>query len=135
MRRVVLTLLVALPPLAFAPAPFPKSKRQERPAAPTMEGLWRRGGGGTVRITLTSWTNNPEMGGPPLFDVRADPRASPAAFELSMHGAAAPSLRGIYKVEGDKLTICYNNALRGRPTAFDGPGKGTGTEVFTRVRP
>jgi hypothetical protein len=53
-----------------------------------------------------------------------------------MHRAAAPYLLGIYKVEGDTLTICYNNANRGgrRPTAFDGPGKGAGTEVFTRVR-
>ena len=135
MRPAALTLL-AFWSLAFAPAPFPRPKRQPKADAPTMVGLWRRQqGGGTVRITPTTWTNSPEGGGPPTFDVRADPRASPAAFDLSAHRAPAPYLLGIYKVEGGTLTICYNTANRGRrPTAFDGPGKGSGTEVFTRVR-
>lgn len=134
MRTVALTLL-ALSSLAFAPAPFNKPKRQPKADLATMMGLWRRSaGGGTVRITPTTWTNSPEQGRGPDFDVKADPRASPAAFDLSEHRAAVPYLLGIYKVKGDTLTICYNNANRGRPTAFDGPGKGAGTEVFTRVR-
>jgi uncharacterized protein (TIGR03067 family) len=139
-RPALLLSLLALTALAFAPAPFPKSKQQARPAALTMEGLWRRSargperGGSTVRITATTWTNYPERGGPPDFDVKADPRASPAAFDLSDPGASSLYLRGIYKVEGDTLTICFNPAIQGRPTAFDGPGKGRGTEVFTRVR-
>ena len=135
MRLLALPLLLALCSLAFAPAPLPKAKRQARSAGPTMEGLWRRQrGGGTVRITATTWTNRPEMGGSPDFDVRTDPRASPATFDMSMHGATSLYLRGIYKVEGDVLTIHYRHAKRGRPAAFDEPAEGAGTEVFTRVR-
>jgi uncharacterized protein (TIGR03067 family) len=132
MRWIVLTL--TLLSLAFAPAPFPTVEGKSRPAVPTMVGLWRRPGGATVRITATTWTNSPERGGPPDFDLTIDPRASPAAFDMNLHRTATLHLRGIYKVEGDTLTICYNSAVRGRPTAFKGPGQGGGTEVFTRVR-
>src|SRR3954447_8763311 len=100
-RPALLLPLLAAAALAFAPAPFPKAGRKARPAAPTMEGLWRRQSGGTVRITATTWTNVPERGGAPDFDISMDPRASPAAFDLRMHRAANPYLRGIYKVEGD----------------------------------
>ena len=37
-------------------------------------------------------------------------------------------------VEAATLTICYNQAQRGRPTGFDGPGKGQHTEVFRRIQ-
>src|SRR5262245_12363051 len=99
-----------------------------------MEGLWRRMSGGTVQITATAWTNNPEKGGPPTFTLRIDPRASPATFDMDWRVGGVPYFRGIYKVKGDTLTICYNSAGEERPTSFDGPGKGKGTEVFTRVR-
>jgi len=134
-RPALLLPLLALAALAFAPAPLPKPQRQARPAGPSMEGLWRRQqGGGTVRITRTTWTNSPERGGPPDFDVTTDPRASPATFDMSLHRAPNLYLLGIYKVEGDTLTICYNAAAEGRAASFDGPGKGKGTEVFKRVR-
>jgi uncharacterized protein (TIGR03067 family) len=138
MRRLALPLLLALCSLAFAPAPLPKPRRQAQPAGPSWEGLWRRGrgpGGGTVRITATTFTNNPETARRPDFDVTTDRRASPATFDMRNHGAADLYLIGIYKVEGDVLTIHYNYANRaGRPTAFSGPGSGSGTETFTRVR-
>ena len=92
MRRIALPLLLALSSLAFAPAPVPKPKRQARPVAGVMEGLWRRPhNGGTVRITAATWTNNPERGGRPHFDVTTDPRASPATFDMSEHGATKSS--------------------------------------------
>jgi uncharacterized protein (TIGR03067 family) len=100
-----------------------------------MVGLWRRTSGDTVRITPTTWTNNPEQGRAPDFDLTIDPRASPAAFDMRLRREAELYLRGIYKVEGDTLTLSYNMAaLQGRPTAFGGQGRGTGTLVFTRVR-
>jgi uncharacterized protein (TIGR03067 family) len=133
MRRIVLTL--ALLPLAFAPAPFQRPKRQPKADLPAMVGLWRRqGGGSTVRITATTWTNSPEQRRAPDFDLTIDPRASPAAFDMSLYRTGRPYLRGIYKVEGDTLTICYSTAPQARPTTFDAQGKGWGTLVFTRVR-
>jgi len=135
MRRIALPLLLALSSLAFAPAPLPKPKRQARQAGPSMEGLWRRPhNGGTVRITAATWTNNPEMGRAPDFDVTTDPRASPATFDMSLHRAPNLYLLGIYKVEGDTLTIHYRHANRGRPAAFDDMAQGAATEVFTRAR-
>jgi uncharacterized protein (TIGR03067 family) len=132
MRRIVLTL--TLLSLAFAPAPFPKAERQPKPDLPSMVGLWLRQGGDTVRITPTTWTNSPEWGRAPDFDLTFDPRASPAAFAMRDHGASVLYLHGIYKVEGDRLTICYRMAAQARPTAFDGPGQGRSTLVLTRVR-
>jgi uncharacterized protein (TIGR03067 family) len=136
MRRLALLFTVlSLSCLAFAPAPVPRPKRAARQAGPSMEGLWRRQlGGGTVRITAATWTNNPERGGAPDFDVKADPRTSPATFDMSLHRATELYLRGIYKVEGDVLTIHYRHARRGRPAAFDDLTEGAATEVFTRAR-
>jgi uncharacterized protein (TIGR03067 family) len=133
-RPALLLSLLAMSALAFAPAPFERPKRQPKADAPTMEGLWRRQGGDTVRITPTTWTNSPQRGGPPDFGMKINARTSPASFDMTIHRTGNPHLCGIYKVEGDRLTINYNSAARPRPTAFDGPGKGGGTEVFTRVR-
>jgi hypothetical protein len=100
-----------------------------------MEGLWRRQrGGGTVRITAAAWTNNPQRGGRPDFDLTTDPRAWPATFDTRLHRATDLYLRGIDKVEGDTLTIHDRHASRGRPAAFDDPAEGAATEVFTRAR-
>src|SRR5262249_57630687 len=113
----------------------PKARGQGGAGGPWMEGLWRRQqGGDTVRITATTFTNNPETARRPDFDLKIDPRASPATFDMSLHRAPNLYLLGIYKVEGDTLTIHYRNAIRGRPAAFDDLAEGAATEVFTRAR-
>src|SRR5438874_11389922 len=125
MRRF-LPLLVLLS-LAFAPAPFPRTQRQSAPAlAPTMEGSWRSQRPMQVSATHVIFG---EPSAPPYCTVSSDRSARPATFDLvELVGQA--QWQGIYKVEGDTLTICYNQARFGRPTAFDGPGKGQHTEVF-----
>jgi uncharacterized protein (TIGR03067 family) len=130
MRRF-LPLLVLLS-LAFAPAPFPRTQHQSAPAlAPSMEGSWRSKRPMQVSATHIIFG---EPTAPPYCTVAFDRSARPATFDLiELEGGQAQWL-GIYKVEGDTLTICYNQARIGRPTAFDGPGKGQHTEVFKRVR-
>jgi uncharacterized protein (TIGR03067 family) len=71
------------------------------------------------------------------YELRVDPAARPATYDIvGVPGgrAARRSFKGIYKIDGDTLTICYNPAGRDRPTAFEGVGRGTFTEVYKRVR-
>jgi uncharacterized protein (TIGR03067 family) len=128
MRRALLLLAVVC--LAFAPAPFPRTRRPA-PALPTMEGSWA--GSRAMLVTATHVT----FGGadkPPYSRVVLGTVDDNAAFDLVALRGDDLWWLGIYKVEGQKLTICYNETTRGRPTAFDGPGRWLHTEVFWRVR-
>jgi uncharacterized protein (TIGR03067 family) len=128
MRRAVLLLAVLC--LAFAPAPFPRTQRQA-PASPSMEGSWHSSR--PMQVSATHVTFG-DASAAPYSRVALDRAARPATFDLlPLQGGEAMWL-GIYKVEGQTLTICYNQATRGRPTGFDCPGKGQHTEVFRRVR-
>ena len=64
----------------------------------------------------------------------ADPEADPAAVDLTLEPGGG-LLRGIYKVEGDILTVCCEDDDRGtRPKRFAAPA---GTKLllltFTRI--
>jgi uncharacterized protein (TIGR03067 family) len=69
-------------------------------------------------------------GGPRTY--KTDPRARPATIDLT---EGDRTYLGIYKVEGDTLTLSIRHDRRGpRPTDF-GPARGVMTRTFTRVKP
>src|SRR4051794_10955976 len=77
----------------------------------------------------------PAAGGTRGYTV--DPKPNPPAVDLvsTRPGAGETRQLGIYKIEGDTLTICWTRAKGGdRPTKFDAPeGSGLTVYVFKRV--
>jgi uncharacterized protein (TIGR03067 family) len=61
-----------------------------------------------------------------------DPRARPATIDLPT-GQGWP-MRGIYKVEGDTLTLVVRVCNDSRPASFDTKGGGVIKMVLTRVK-
>jgi uncharacterized protein (TIGR03067 family) len=129
MRLDTVTIALALLSLGFAPAPFPRPGRWAA-ASPSMEGAWHSNR--PMLVTATHVTFG-DASAPPYSRLALNRAARPATFDLVALRGDEVWWLGIYKVEGGTLTICYNVATRGRPTAFDGPGKGQHTEVFKRV--
>ena len=132
MRRSVPILFVVLA-LGFAPAPFPRAERKGK-AVNEMIGMWS--GGSQLEITHDRMNYNPGSGSY-SYALRIDPGTRPARYDIK--GVAegrkvGREFNGIYRVEGDTLTLCYNSGSQNRPTSFDGPGKGSFTEVYKRVR-
>src|SRR5438477_608592 len=129
MRFCVLLFVVMT--VAFAPAPFPRAERRGGRPVNEMVGTWK----GTYEITITADRLNYSTGFE--YELRLDTSVRPRAYDIRGVGQANDGWEflGIYKVEGDTLTLCYNGRGRlVRPTAFDGPGKGDITEVYKRVR-
>jgi uncharacterized protein (TIGR03067 family) len=63
-----------------------------------------------------------------------DSRKTPATIDISM-GGGPPNWRGIYKVEGDTLTLCLVDGNQERPKTFESSaGKPTTIWVFKRVK-
>jgi uncharacterized protein (TIGR03067 family) len=55
----------------------------------------------------------------PAIGFKADPKASPSTLDLL---AGTQTVPGIYKVEGDTMTICFPKGGKGeRPTKFESP--------------
>ena len=79
-------------------------------------------------------TYNPETS-PFAYALTLDATKKPATYDIKgiAGGATGAAFLGIYRVDGDVLTLCYHTASQGRPTAFEGPGKGAFTEVYKRV--
>jgi uncharacterized protein (TIGR03067 family) len=72
---------------------------------------------------------------PTQMDYTADPKKSPATFEISNQRGGAASYRGIYKIDGDTLTLCMVNGAGDLPKTFESSAdQPTTIWIFTRVK-
>src|SRR5262245_8460500 len=113
--RTASLLLLAVLCLAFAPAPF---RRPDRVADPKDE--LRRLQGEWVRVSLhidgKQSTGSTEMtvtdtrmqfgGADDRWDISLDVRASPRRIDLVRTNDSKNIFRGIYRLDGDSLTVC-----------------------------
>jgi uncharacterized protein (TIGR03067 family) len=147
MRRVL--SLLALVCLAFAPAPFPKPERDRSCAhLEAVQGQWVRtfASLGGRRVTTYSLHDVATIGGNRWSEGKAEwtfkltGRRSSGRIDMESTPASAargfPSCEGIYKLEGDTLTICTVAVAQGeRPSSFEHPKPGVWLEVYKRKRP
>lgn len=65
-----------------------------------------------------------------------DTGQSPRTIDISMQAGGKANWRGIYKVEGDTLTLCLVTGDRERPKTFESsPDRPTTIWIFNRVKP
>jgi uncharacterized protein (TIGR03067 family) len=150
MRAILLILAVFV--VGFAPAPFPRRSKAEpeKDDLKKMQGLWH-----CVRRTLAG---NPSSRGDVTVEIagsrfryRVDGRVT-TEWQVTLDASKKPKvldrervaaatrgsivLRGIYRLEGDTLTVCYHQGrTEGRPADFDGTGAGIWLMVLKRARP
>jgi uncharacterized protein (TIGR03067 family) len=118
-----LVILAAVLALAFAPAPFPRAERRKAPVS-DMEGLWE----GPHKMLITPTRMTFLSGARNDYELRIDHNARPKTFDIKGVNAPSAVYKGIYRVEGDTLTVSYNSG-NNRPRAFnDGI-----TQVYKRV--
>jgi len=134
-----LALTIGAPALKDPPAKAPNIVGEWDVESVTVNGMPSGIKGGT-KYTFTAdgkWLI--ERSGKPIVGpdrgFKTDPKASPPKVDLiSSTAAAGTLLLGIYKVEGDTLTICgrRGNDVE-RPTSFD-DSEGSGTTVYVLKR-
>jgi uncharacterized protein (TIGR03067 family) len=139
--------------LHFAPAPFPKPAR---PGAgqddlKALQGTWvsvrRTSGGremksaGATTVVIAGTNLKYLVGGMVRTEwvITLDTTKNPRILDRTKVGGAGQGvvLRGIYRLDGDTLTICYRQRVgeAERPTDFTGAGAGVWLHVMKRQKP
>jgi uncharacterized protein (TIGR03067 family) len=137
--------------LAFAPAPLPKPPPPDPNKADlkAMQGKWTRTllivDGRTTRklrgaeVTATIKGDRMVYSARDVWELTLDAKASPKRIDSK---GAVPNVGnylflGVYRLEGDKLTICCREAQGGkgkRPADFDPAQRGVWLQVFERIK-
>src|SRR5262245_33350458 len=142
--RSVLPLLAVLP-LAFAPAPMQKPTDQAE--LRRFHGLWvlvSEFHGSVVQSRQLRWTVSgrsvvrTDDHGTYRWEVTLAPTATPKALDMRLlrRGRLEEPLRAIYTLKGDTLTLCYDmgqSTLRPRVDSSTNPSHCR--QVFKRKKP
>jgi uncharacterized protein (TIGR03067 family) len=132
-------LLLAIVCLAFAPAPLPKQRRADdsQRDLQAMQGVWAERFSGSAAVTIVGdrMQYHPDHVWKLTLHTRADPRRVAATGVGSEN--AGETRRGVYRLEKDKLTICWSQGSVGWPdwpSSLDPFHKDVWIEVFTLVK-
>jgi uncharacterized protein (TIGR03067 family) len=150
--RLIVAIAVVVAAAAFSPAPLPKTHR--KPAVDDvvlLQGTYKvleygrpnlqaRGGFGgprrtnmKIRISGDKFAFLYQQGNDWMpsttYEMKLNSKASPKTMDMSYNaGDYTVTLKGIYKIEGNKVTLLYNYAYSGRinqdaerPTNFGSP--------------
>lgn len=142
MRRLLLPF--ALLSLGFAPAPFLAPSKPGGDDLKRMQGIWACVSlitdGGThdltkSRITATVKGDRMCFGSPSdTWQMKFDWTSSPRRVDFHrVKKTGTNLLTGVYKLEGDKLTICWRLS-KDRPVNFSPTQPGVWVYVFQRKR-
>jgi uncharacterized protein (TIGR03067 family) len=140
--------LAALVSLGFAPAPVPKPIKPDanKDDLKKLQGAWVRvhltinGKPRQANCTITIRGDRLQFPVPSdAWLIHLDPSKKPKVFDYK---GATPSVkdidyRGVYRIEGDTLTICMRQggAEKDRPHDFDANKQGLWLQVFKRKKP
>lgn len=138
MRRTLPLLAVLL--TGFAPAPLPKHQPPDAAGQADLravQGQWTERFADSAAVTITGdrMEYSPEYVWKLTLNATADPRRIKATGVGSK--VAGRTRVGIYRLEGDKLIICWRQGSAGKlvwPSSLDPIHKDVWIEVFTPVK-
>jgi uncharacterized protein (TIGR03067 family) len=144
MRTCVVVAVAALT-LGSAPPPRTRPDDQARADLAKMQGVWvRRGGVDGYGQPLPPPLDPVVIEGGRLiqeggasYALRLDAGREPRRLDMEevTKGGGGKAYRGVYKLDGDRLTLCGETAGPGRPESFEPRTPGAVLEVYSRLPP